>query len=129
MNPCHKHCLNGGTCQVSQDLHQASCHCPSNVTGPRCEMPRDISAGGTGEPLDNSTIDSLTATIVSVSAVAVVLVVALVVLLVFLFQKRRILSPFKHRRMPEAGGRPRSNNMEFANRMFLQVLACNSPYI
>jgi hypothetical protein len=54
-----------------------------------------------------------------VSGVAVVLVVALVVLIVFLFQKRRISSPFKHRRMAEAG-RPRSNNMEFANRMFLQ---------
>ena len=28
-------------------------------------------------------------------------------------------SPFKHRRMTEAG-RPRGNNVEFSNRMFLQ---------
>ncbi len=32
-----------------------------------------------------------------------------------------MMSPFKHRRMTEAGGRPpRGNNVEFSNRMFLQ---------
>ena len=69
--------------------------------------------------LDNTAINSLTVTIVSVSIVSVALVAVLVYLLVFLLHRRRVTSPFKHRRMND-GSRPRSNNMEFANRMFLQ---------
>ena len=70
-------------------------------------------------PRDNTAINSLTVTIVSVSIVSVALVGILVYLLVFLLHRRRVTSPFKHRRMND-GSHPRSNNMEFANRMFLQ---------
>lgn len=65
--------------------------------------------------VDNTAINSLTVTIVSVSIVSVALVGALIYLLVFLVHRRRVASPFRHRRMQEA-----ANNMEFANRMFLQ---------
>ena len=64
-------------------------------------------------------INSLTVTIVAVSIVSVALVAALIYLLVFLLHRRKVTSPFKHRRMND-NARPRSNNMEFANRMFLQ---------
>merc|ERR1711868_127383 len=61
---------------------------------------------------------SLTITIVAVSIVSVALVGAVVY---FTMHRRRLTSPFRHRRMnDDARQFGRSNNMEFANRMFLQ---------
>ena len=70
--------------------------------------------------MDNSTINSLTVTIVSVSMVSLALVAALLYLVFFTLHRRRLSSPFRHRRMNEREGQARTNNMEFANRMFLQ---------
>jgi len=120
-NKCYMHCLNGGTCvtDVENEDH-VFCHCPPEYYGSRC----NLHYGGQDDPhtpqnIDNTAINSLTVTIVSVSIVSVALVAILVYLLVFLLHRRRVTSPFKHRRMNE-GSHPRSNNMEFANRMFLQ---------
>ena len=83
------------------------------------ELISNSDSGMGSHNVDNTAINSLTVTIVSVSIVSVALVAVLVYLLVFLLHRRRVTSPFKHRRMND-GSRPRSNNMEFANRMFLQ---------
>jgi len=118
-NKCYHHCLNGGTCFSDGD--HVVCHCPVAYYGSRCNLHYGAAEdSGTGSHnVDNTAINSLTVTIVSVSIVSVALVAVLVYLLVFLLHRRRVTSPFKHRRMND-GSRPRSNNMEFANRMFLQ---------
>ena len=107
----HHHCLHGGTPGLE------TCHCLPGYSGFRCQMPVSDSAG-TQHDVDNSTINSLTVTIVSVSMVSLALLAALLYLVYFTLHRRRITSPFKHRRMDEVSGR--SNNMEFSNRMFLQ---------
>jgi len=68
--------------------------------------------------VDNQAITSMTVTIVSVSIVAVVLTAGIIYLIVVMTRRRRLTSPFKHRRM----GEPKTSRggMEFANRMFLQ---------
>jgi len=76
--------------------------------------------GGGQQGVDNTTINSLTVTIVSVSMVSLALVAALLYLVYFTVHRRRLSSPFRHRRMTEREGQSRTNNMEFANRMFLQ---------
>ena len=69
--------------------------------------------------VDNQAITTMTVTIVSVSIVAVVLMAGIIYLIVVMTRRRRLTSPFKHRRMREP--RTSSGGMEFANRMFLQV--------
>jgi len=119
LNKCFMHCMNGGTCVTDvKDGDNVFCHCPPAWYGSRCGLPYG-DPGQREHSLDNTAINSLTVTIVSVSIVSVALVAILVYLLVFLLHRRRVTSPFKHRRMND-GSRPRSNNMEFANRMFLQ---------
>ena len=70
--------------------------------------------------IDNQAINSLTITIVAVSIVSVCLVGAVLYLVYFTINRRRLTSPFRHQRMTDGGQFERSNNMEFANRMFLQ---------
>ena len=111
----HQHCLNGGT---PGGPSRDSCHCPPGYRGFRCQIV--TSQTGNQHNVDNATINSLTVTIVSVSMVSLALVGAVVYLVYFTLHKRRLTSPFRHRRMNERGGGDRSNNMEFANRMFLQ---------
>ena len=117
-NRCFQHCLNGGTCHQDQEAGgSVFCTCPDNYYGPRCNFPHQSNTERKLE-LDNTAINSLTVTVVSVSLVSIVLVAALVYIVYFLVQ-RRASSPFRHHRMAEVDG-GRGVGMEFANRMFLQ---------
>ena len=108
----HQPCLNGGT------RTRDTCLCPLGFQGSSCEVA--TSRGGSQQNVDNTTINSLTVTIVSVSMVSLALVGAVVYLVYFTLHKRSLTSPFRHRRMEDRERRGRSENMEFANRMFLQ---------
>ena len=119
--PEDSHCLNGGSPSTAATAGQEEgevprCLCAPGYSGSRCQLV----AGGARQEVDNTTINSLTVTIVSVSMVSLALVAALVYLVYFTLHRRRLSSPFRHRRMNEREGQGRSNNMEFANRMFLQ---------
>ena len=115
---CYKHCLNGGTCrELGGDRVQ--CNCPPRFYGSRCHIPVQTQESAHVHEVDNQAITSMTVTIVSVSIVAVVLTAGIIYLIVVMTRRRRLTSPFKHRRM----GEPKTSRggMEFANRMFLQV--------
>ena len=115
---CFKHCLNGGSCRELGD-DRVKCLCPPGFAGTRCHIPVKTEDSAHVHEVDNQAITSMTVTIVSVSIVAVVLAAGIVYLIVVMTRRRRLTSPFKHRRM----GEPRTSRggMEFANRMFLQV--------
>lgn len=109
-------CMNGGYLNIDNE-NQPICICPKGFHGFRCEE----NTNAMEHSIDNTAINSLTITIVSVSIVSVALVGAVVYLVYFTMHRRRLTSPFRHRRMnDDARQFGRSNNMEFANRMFLQ---------
>jgi hypothetical protein len=116
---CYKHCMNGGTCrELARDRVQ--CHCPPGYYGPRCNIPLMTKDRLPQQhEVDNTAITSMTVTIISVSIVAVMLTGGIIYLIMVMTRRRRLTSPFKHRRMGEPRG-PGSAGMEFANRMFLQ---------
>lgn len=101
--------------ELSRD--RVDCHCPPAYYGTRCHIPMQTKERQ--HEVDNTAITSMTVTIVSVSIVAVVLTAGIIYLIVVMTRRRRLTSPFKHRRMGESRGGPRAG-MEFANRMFLQ---------
>ena len=110
-------CMNGGSLEIDNEGGPPTCICLKGFHGFRCEE----SSSAIEHSIDNTAINSLTITIVAVSIVSVALVGAVVYLVYFTMHRRRLTSPFRHRRMnDDARQFGRSNNMEFANRMFLQ---------
>ena len=113
------HCMHGGS--PYQDLDGTTrCICPQGFHGFRCELQQELDSGAMEHSIDNTAINSLTITIVAVSIVSVCLVGAVLYLVYFTINRRRLTSPFRHQRMTDGGRFEQSNNMEFANRMFLQ---------
>ena len=109
--------MNGGSLEIDNEGGPPTCICLKGFHGFRCEE----SSSAIEHSIDNTAINSLTITIVAVSIVSVALVGAVVYLVYFTMHRRRLTSPFRHRRMnDDARQFGRSNNMEFANRMFLQ---------
>merc|ERR1712223_1127087 len=97
---CFKHCLNGGSCRELGD-DRVKCLCPPGFAGTRCHIPVKTEDSAHVHEVDNQAITSMTVTIVSVSIVAVVLAAGIVYLIVVMTRRRRLTSPFKHRRMGE----------------------------